>query len=301
MAEQRRELSERLEQLTQELDAANRNLRQRSELVRELEQEREANRGHSDDVKQETEVLQRELTEARHRQDTFKEHAAKLEERIEAQKSLMNDLEQELTDTSESHAEQIQNFEKQLREANGVLNRNKQKLVDTQKRVEALERENTQLRETADQLEVSQPAPTTAPASGELSDQHKVLKLQQMLRERTEELDNLRWRLKQKPTGVGTDDNIVMILNQQLEDVRSENRRLQEKLSSVRNTDDLTCLKGVGDKLVQQLTEIGYTRLSQIAELQAEQLEDEKHPLHGLKSRILRDDWIAQAREILAT
>ena len=298
MAEQRRELSERVEQLTQELDGANRNLQQRSELVRELELERETNRGHGDEHQQQVAALQRELTEALHRQDTFKEHAANLEERIEAQKSLMSDLEEELTDTSQAHAEQIQSFEKQLREANGVLNRNKQKLVDTQKRVETLERENTQLREVADQREVAQPAP--ASIEGDLSDQHKVLKLQQMLRERTEELDNLRWRLKQKPAASGADENILMILNQQLEDVRNENRRLQEKLSSARNTDDLTCLKGVGDKLVQQLAEVGYTRLSQIAELKPEQLEDESHALHGFRSRILRDDWIAQAQEILA-
>ena len=46
---------------------------------------------------------------------------------------------------------------------------------------------------------------------------------------------------------------------------------------------------------MQQLTKLGITRFEQIAELSESDLDDAGHPLHGMKGRVLKDDWIGQA------
>ncbi len=129
----------------------------------------------------------------------------------------------------------------------------------------------------------------------------QLRELQQLLRERTEELDQLRWRMEQQNSSA--DESVVMILNQQLADSRDENKRLREKIAlhnAAAAADDLTQLKGIGDKLVEQLADAGITELKQIAKLDLSLLEAEDHPLHSLRSRIVRDEWIEQAQAALA-
>ena len=64
-------------------------------------------------------------------------------------------------------------------------------------------------------------------------------------------------------------------------------------------TDDLKQISGVGPKLVAVLTGRGITQFAQIAELDeaAAKVLDEELGLYG---RILRDDWVGQAKAILA-
>jgi len=64
--------------------------------------------------------------------------------------------------------------------------------------------------------------------------------------------------------------------------------------------DDLTRLRGVGPKLVEQLAELGYYRFAQIATLSPAELDDEDHPLYPHRARIIRDEWIEQAAEFVA-
>ena len=52
-------------------------------------------------------------------------------------------------------------------------------------------------------------------------------------------------------------------------------------------------------KVAEQLTTAGFTSLGQLASLDPGELEDDGHPLHSLRARIAKDDWIAQARELL--
>ena len=133
----------------------------------------------------------------------------------------------------------------------------------------------------------------------------QLRELQQLLRERTEELDKMRWRQEQQPAA--TDDNIVMILNQQLSDAREESARLRAKLKAsaeaehTSQPDDLTELKGIGEKLVEQLNALGITAFEQIAQLDTKSLESDDHPLQGFKARIIRDEWVEQAKAKLKT
>ncbi len=63
--------------------------------------------------------------------------------------------------------------------------------------------------------------------------------------------------------------------------------------------DDLSLLSGVGPVLVKKLNEAGYTTFRQIAELTPEAAEalDKKLNLRG---RIGREEWIEQAKELMA-
>ncbi len=63
--------------------------------------------------------------------------------------------------------------------------------------------------------------------------------------------------------------------------------------------DDLSRISGVGPVLSGKLAELGYTSLSQIAVLTPEQVADIDEKL-SFKGRIDREDWIGQAKGILA-
>jgi NADH-quinone oxidoreductase subunit J len=62
--------------------------------------------------------------------------------------------------------------------------------------------------------------------------------------------------------------------------------------------DDLKKIKGVGPKLERLLHKNGIYTFSQIAELNATQLQDLDSKLEEFKGRIARDNWIEQARAL---
>ncbi len=63
--------------------------------------------------------------------------------------------------------------------------------------------------------------------------------------------------------------------------------------------DNLSLISGVGPKIKQSLDELGYTRFAQIAALTPEEIETIETALKS-KGRIARDEWIDQARELMA-
>jgi large subunit ribosomal protein L21 len=63
--------------------------------------------------------------------------------------------------------------------------------------------------------------------------------------------------------------------------------------------DNLSLISGVGPKIKQSLGELGYTRFAQIAALTPEEIETIETALKS-KGRIARDEWIDQARELMA-
>jgi len=63
--------------------------------------------------------------------------------------------------------------------------------------------------------------------------------------------------------------------------------------------DDLSRISGVGPVLSGKLAELGYTTLSQIAALTPEQVADIDEKLN-FKGRIDREDWIGQAKGMIA-
>ena len=62
--------------------------------------------------------------------------------------------------------------------------------------------------------------------------------------------------------------------------------------------DNLKCIKGIGPAIEKTLNELGIYRLSQIAEMTEYDIDRVASRLKGFRSRIYREDWIGQAREM---
>src|SRR5690606_32889907 len=63
--------------------------------------------------------------------------------------------------------------------------------------------------------------------------------------------------------------------------------------------DDLKLIAGVGPVLEKKLHDLGYTSLTQIADLTPEQAAEIDEKL-DFKGRIEREDWVAQATDLLS-
>lgn len=130
-----------------------------------------------------------------------------------------------------------------------------------------------------------------------------------MVRDRTEQLNQVRWRQQmaeqQQAGSEAADNKMLVVLNQQLTAAREDNQRLLEQITRLEQQgpgqaagDDLTAIRGIGQKLVAQLAEYEITSFAQIAQLNSDDLEREDHPLHALRGRIAKDEWIAQAQDL---
>ena len=272
MSDLEAELSESHEQSSAELKAA-------VHARRSAEDETRALTEQSDKLQQQFEELQTingELLEQASEQTSDMEVLADQVEREQSartdQQNAVHTLQAELHDGAEAHAQEIAVLQAQIHEY------------------------ETKAGSTA--------AENPVQAKGQLQE------LEQLLRERTEELDNLRWRQEQQPATA--DDNLVMVLNQQLADSRAENKRLSDKLAKTSSVvvssapnkdegaDDLTLLKGIGTKLAEQLAQLGITRFQQIADLDSKELAQKEHALHAFRTRLMRDGWIKQAKKAIS-
>ncbi len=72
-----------------------------------------------------------------------------------------------------------------------------------------------------------------------------------------------------------------------------------KKEEAAAGADDLSLLSGVGPVLVKKLAEAGYTTFRQIAELTEEAIDALDKELN-LRGRIRREEWVEQARELMA-
>jgi len=62
--------------------------------------------------------------------------------------------------------------------------------------------------------------------------------------------------------------------------------------------DNLKLIKGVGPAIEKTLNEMGILRFSQIAEMNEYDIDRVAHRMKGFRSRIYREDWIGQARDL---
>ena len=62
--------------------------------------------------------------------------------------------------------------------------------------------------------------------------------------------------------------------------------------------DDLQQIKGVGPAIAKTLNEMGIFSFQQIAEMSEYDIDRVARRLKGFRSRIYREDWIGQAREL---
>lgn len=83
------------------------------------------------------------------------------------------------------------------------------------------------------------------------------------------------------------------------EELQDEDALLAETADAVRKqNDDLKKIKGVGPAIERTLNELGIHQFHQIAELSEPDIDRVAQRLKGFRSRIYREDWIGQARNL---
>ena len=83
--------------------------------------------------------------------------------------------------------------------------------------------------------------------------------------------------------------------------VEIDEAEAQEDVDSLLNgdaRDNLKLIKGVGPAIEKTLNEMGILRFSQIAEMSEYDIDRVAHRMKGFRSRIYREDWIGQARDL---
>jgi predicted flap endonuclease-1-like 5' DNA nuclease len=83
--------------------------------------------------------------------------------------------------------------------------------------------------------------------------------------------------------------------------VEIDEAEVQDNVDSLLNgdaRDNLKLIKGVGPAIEKTLNEMGILRFSQIAEMSEYDIDRVAHRMKGFRSRIYREDWIGQARDL---
>jgi NADH-quinone oxidoreductase subunit E len=78
----------------------------------------------------------------------------------------------------------------------------------------------------------------------------------------------------------------------------SVNKYLEDDPEPDDDKDDLKRIKGVGPVIEKTLNELGILLFSQIAEMSESEIDRVAQRLKGFRSRIYREDWIGQARDL---
>ncbi len=77
----------------------------------------------------------------------------------------------------------------------------------------------------------------------------------------------------------------------------AEIARLDDQ-GSAAGRDDLKLIKGIGPAIEKTLNELGIFRFDQIADMSEYDIDRVARRLRGFRSRIYREDWIGQARDL---
>ena len=83
------------------------------------------------------------------------------------------------------------------------------------------------------------------------------------------------------------------------DDLDASNEPIDEITGEHNSRDNLKLIKGVGPAIEKTLNELGIFRFSQIAEMSEYDIDRVANRLKGFRSRIHREDWMGQARELL--
>jgi len=97
-------------------------------------------------------------------------------------------------------------------------------------------------------------------------------------------------------------DDLADVLSDDNEAARSTGRPADISADDGSNgalCDDLKQIKGIGPAIEKTLHELGILRFSQIAEMSEYDIDRVAQRLKGFRSRIYREDWIGQARDLL--
>ncbi|MDJ0813456.1 MAG: hypothetical protein QNJ23_06995 [Woeseiaceae bacterium] len=86
--------------------------------------------------------------------------------------------------------------------------------------------------------------------------------------------------------------------NEPIGEIETEAPGEDDDAEPVSGRDDLKQIKGVGPAIEKTLNEMGISRYDQIAQMSEYDIDRVAHRLKGFRSRIYREDWIGQARDL---
>jgi len=92
-----------------------------------------------------------------------------------------------------------------------------------------------------------------------------------------------------------------LIAPEELEDATGEDEveePVEDQIDEDTPRDNLKMIKGVGPAIEKTLNEMGICHFDQIAEMSEYEIDRVAHRLKGFRSRIYREDWIGQARDL---
>jgi predicted flap endonuclease-1-like 5' DNA nuclease len=288
-------LEQEYAQVQDELAALNKThlkkLQEKDADLLELKKKLERDTGVSSVAKEQLEALQAELEQLR------SESGAQIEALTQNRDAQARELDQLRTQEDSAKAslkDKVEELEKRLHKQSRACSAAEEALEQARAQLEASVEQRSQSDIEVDNREL----------------QAEVQKLEGMVRDRTEQLNKLRWHqeMAEKQPAGDQAEKMLVVLNQQLAASREDNQRLIAQVRELEtqlaqapaSVDDLTRIRGVGPKLVAQLEELGITHFAQIAELNDQDLEDESHPLHSFRGRISKDEWITQAADLLS-
>lgn len=136
--------------------------------------------------------------------------------------------------------------------------------------------------------------------------QNRLPPLIERYRQRNEEAEQLeedlaaaRERIDALESTVGSDETRVEPVDPDAlgDDLDASNDPIEEA-QDPDSRDDLKLIKGVGPAIEKTLNEMGIFRFNQIADMSEYDIDRVAQRLKGLRSRIYREDWIGQAREL---
>ena len=234
-------------------------------------------------LRQARQQVEGELQQVRQREHQIQQHRLSLETQVrelrDEQRELKQALRQAVADRDEFHCQwragkheaekQIRAMQSQLSEALGS---------ETSLR-EVVDELREELDSRVERMELLQEEKESALASATMERKRRALAEQSLLAVR-ETLQQLRKD------------------NEALSAAHSETvRRLDPDGYSIQPRDDLQQIKGIADVLEEKLNELGISTYRQIMEWDAAAISEYSRKL-GLDDRIVRDDWVSQAREL---
>ncbi len=227
--------------------------------------------------------LQREIKDIRGNLETALTERDQLQSDMAA-KGVDADTLQERDDRIAHLSKELENWQDRLpplierfRERNADAERLEMELEEARKRIRELE--ESREHDVVDAHEQTRIEPVTDPE--ELTDG---------LDASNDPADNFEEEEAEEPGADGGDTSIAEAFNEAF------NERLTEADHDAR--DDLKQIKGVGPAIEKTLNELGIFSFRQIADMSEYDIDRVAQRLKGFRSRIYREDWIGQAREL---
>jgi predicted flap endonuclease-1-like 5' DNA nuclease len=265
----RDELQKQLSEFRAKLEAT---VAQRDKLQTVVENQESQNRNSVSGLKEKDDKifhLSREL-------NSWQSRVPPLVEKFQERDRQAKELEEEL----ENAREKIASFEEMMR--------------TNQTRIEPVDAESLDGLDASNEPHTD----TLAPTVSDLQDQIDNETGEQSIVEQSDVVQQLSESDDAADELIAADEFVEDEDKKEVEAEPQTRRILDEEPAAADDKDDLKRIKGVGPAIEKTLNELGIYSFNQIAEMSEYEIDRVAQRLKGFRSRIYRQDWIGQARDL---